>query len=139
MDISWRKYKMELYNEILQDLKDSLTETSEKKEALKVIVAEFQRQAKPITSDKPVVAILVSFRKKEREALKAKKEECSVFLDVVSSYLPPEASVEEIKTWIKANIDFTKLKSKGQAIGKVMGNFGAKTDGDTIKGIIAEL
>lgn len=130
---------MEIYNKILNDLQALLKGDAERRNILKVIVGEFQRQAKPISSDNDVIKILRKFRNNELETLKLQKLDGSLFLSVVESYLPSEVTKEEIVAWITANIDFSKYKSKMQAMGDILKHFAGRTDGDTVKEILTQL
>ena len=130
---------MELYNKIMSDLQKLLKGDAEQRNILKVIVGEFQRQAKPISSDEDVIKILKKFRNNELETLKLQGLESSLFLTIIESYLPSEATEEEIVAWIGGNIDFGKYKSKMQAMGDILKHFAGRTDGKIAKDILARL
>jgi uncharacterized protein len=130
---------MELYNKIMSDLQKLLKGDAEQRNILKVIVGEFQRQAKPIASDDDVIKILKKFRNNELETLKLQGLEGSLFLTTIESYLPSEATEEEIIAWIGGNIDFGKYKSKMQAMGDILKHFAGRTDGKIVKDILARL
>lgn len=57
---------------------------------------------------------------------------------IAQSYLPKEASSEEIEMWIKDNIDFSQFKNKMQAMGPIMTQFKG-ADGNTVKQILSTL
>lgn len=130
---------MELYNKIMSDLQKLLKGDADQRNILKVIVGEFQRQAKPIASDDDVIKILKKFRNNELETLKLQGLEGSLFLTTIESYLPSEATEEEIVAWIGGNIDFGKYKSKMQAMGDILKHFAGRTDGKIVKDILARL
>ena len=130
---------MELYNKIMSDLQKLLKGDAEQRNILKVIVGEFQRQAKPVSSDEDVIKILKKFRNNELETLKLQGLESSLFLTIIESYLPSEATEEEIVAWIGGNIDFGKYKSKMQAMGDILKHFAGRTDGKIVKDILARL
>jgi len=130
---------MELYNKIMNDLQALLKGDAEKRNILKVIVGEFQRQAKPISSDDDVIKILKKFRNNELETLKLQSQTGSMFLTVIESYLPTEATESEIVAWIASNIDFAKYKSKIQAMGDILKHFAGRTDGKVVKEILMRL
>ena len=129
---------MELYNKITNDLQALLKGDAEKRNILKVIVGEFQRQAKPISSDDDVIKILKKFRNNELETLKLQEQASSPFLEVVESYLPAEATEEEISAWIKDNVDFSNYKNKMQAMGDILKHFGARADGKLVKSVLMQ-
>jgi len=110
------------------------------KNAYKVIVAEFQRQSKPITSDEVTLKILTQLKKGEIELLTAKAlNNTSPFLTLLEKYLPKQVDREEVVGWIKANVDLTKFRSPMQAIGIVMKEFKGVIDGNIVKDCILEL
>lgn len=128
---------MSLQEQITQDMRKSLKEgTPAHRDALKVIVGEFQRQPSAKLSDEEVVKILKKLKKSEEELLTLQKNEGSTFLFAVNNYIPSEASREEIVAWISANIDFSKYKNKMQAMKDILAHFGGRTDGNTIKNIL---
>ena len=53
------------------------------------------------------------------------------------SYLPKQATEEEIREWIKNNIDFSQFKNKMQAMGPIMNQFKG-SDGNFVKNILKE-
>jgi hypothetical protein len=120
-------------------MQKSLKGDAAQRDVLKVIVGEFQRQPKPIASDGDVVKILKKFRNNELETLKLQGLPGSLFLTVVESYLPAEATEEEIAVWVAANIDFGKYKSKMQAMGDILKHFGSRADGNMVKGVLSRL
>lgn len=54
---------------------------------------------------------------------------------IAKDYLPAQASEEEIKQWIKENIDFSKFKNKMQAMKPIMKQFSG-CDGNFVKQIL---
>lgn len=63
----------------------------------------------------------------------------SAYLDIIQRYLPKQIPDEEILTWIKNNVDFTKLKNKLQAVGMVTKHFGAAVNGKEVQRIISNM
>lgn len=128
---------MSLQKKIRDDLK---SETSvDKRNALRVIVGEFQRQKNKILSDIEVVKILKTLYTQAEETKKLCHEDMPeqiVYMRTLKFYIPEEISDGEIVKWVKANIDFTKLKHKNMAIGIVTREFGARVDGTKVKNII---
>lgn len=62
----------------------------------------------------------------------------SMVIQVALSYLPAQASEDEIVAWIQENIDFSQYKNKMQAMGPIMKQFKG-ADGNFVKGILLKL
>jgi uncharacterized protein YqeY len=58
---------------------------------------------------------------------------------VLKKYLPTQISEEEIKNWIKENIDFGSLKSPAMAVGIVCKHFGKAVDGNLVKDMVRRI
>ncbi len=84
-------------------------------------------------TDEDIHNIIRKFVKSEKTVLELKKEASSDYLELLESYLPKMAATEEIEAWIKANIDFSAMKSPMQAMGAVMKHFGKLADGTRSK------
>ena len=54
----------------------------------------------------------------------------------MESYLPKQASEEDIRSWIEANIDFSKFGNKMQAMRPIMNHFGPAVDGNVVKKVL---
>jgi len=112
----------------------------EKKNALRVAMGEFGRAEKKELSDDEIIKILKRLIKSEKEMLEQKGEPGeSPFIDIIAHYLPKMAGENEIVAWIEENIDFSQYKSKMQAMGPIMKNFGARADGNIVKDIVKKL
>jgi len=122
-----------LQDRIINDLKES--KDIDTKNDLKVIVGEFQRQPSKILSDEQVISILKKLLKYEEERLKRAGEQTSNYYELIKTHLPLQVSDEEIKTWIKENIEVKNSSS----IGKILKHFGSKTNGTTVKRILSEI
>ncbi|MHB1349253.1 MAG: hypothetical protein C4563_09645 [Desulfobulbus sp.] len=128
---------MGLQNSIRDDLKKAMKAKDEARlSALRVLIGEFQRQGKKELDDGEVVAIIRKLIKAERETLDRTGQATSPYLEVIESYQPRQASEDEIRAWIKANIDFSQLKNKMQAMRPIMTHFGSTADGDTVKKVL---
>jgi uncharacterized protein YqeY len=95
------------------------------------------KKAEEITND-DVIGIIQGLIKSERIVLEAKKEEISEYLRILESYLPQQASREEIVAWIKANIDLGQYQNRMQAMGAIMKHFGKTADGKLVNQILRE-
>jgi uncharacterized protein YqeY len=109
----------------------------DKKEAIRIIIGEFGRQNEKELSDDQVIAIIKKLIKSERELLAAKGEEESEYIRVLESYLPKQATEEEIRAWIEANIDFSAFGNFMQAMKPVMQHFGAAAEGNLVKKVLS--
>jgi uncharacterized protein YqeY len=132
---------MSIQETIKADLKNALKEKhEERKSAIRVILGEFSRFEKKELTDDEAIKVLKKLVKSEKETLETKGEtEDSAFLLTVNSYLPKEATAEEIEAWIRNNIDFSSFKNKMQAMKPVMAHFGSSADGNLIKEILSRL
>lgn len=109
---------------------------TEKKEAVRIIIGEFGRQSEKELGDEQVIAIIKKLIKSEKELLAAKGEQESEYIKVLESYLPRQASQEEIRAWIEANIDFSTFGNFMQAMKPVMTHFGAAAEGNLVKKVL---
>ena len=131
---------MGLQTTIRDDLKKAMKAKEEAKvSALRVLLGEFQRQGKKELDDSEAVAIIRKLCKAERETLDRIGQASSPYLEIIESYQPRQASEEEIRAWIKDNIDFAQLKNKMQAMRPIMAHFGSSADGDAVKKVLASL
>lgn len=132
---------MSIQETIKADLKNALKEKNEeKKSAIRVVLGEFSRLEKKELSDDEAIKVLKKLIKAEKETLEKKGElSDSPFMVIVNSYLPKEATAEEIEAWIRDNIDFSSFKNKMQAMKPVMAHFGSGADGNLIKEILTRL
>lgn len=145
--------QLSLLDKLKADLKQSmLSKDVEARSAIRQIMAEFPRLTVPITlqsgkkttrpksyeeiTSDDIIGIIQGLVKSEHIVLEAKKEASSAYLDIIQSYLPKQASREEIVTWIKENIDFSAFQNKMQAMGKIMKHFGKQADGKMVNEIL---
>ncbi len=129
---------MTLQEKIKADLKTAILDKNvEKKEALRVVLGEFGRQASKTLADDDVVKIIRKLVKAEKELLeKQKAPQQSAYITILESYLPQMATEAQITAWIQANIDFSQYKNKMQAMGAIMKHFGPKADGNAVRQIL---
>lgn len=125
---------------IKKDLMDAVkAKDVDRREALRVVLGEFDRQEKKELADEEVAAVLRRLVKSERETLEIKGESTSDFLRIISEYLPKLASDDEIAAYIRENIDFSAFKNKMQAMGPIMKHFGEKADGHAVKRVLQSI
>lgn len=111
----------------------------ELKEIYRVIVGELQRQTKSELADDEVIGILRKLSNNQRETMEYSGEKKSRYLDILESYLPQMACVEEIENWIRENINFSEFKNKMQAMKPIMAYFGNRADGKIVKQVLDSL
>ncbi|MFV0436596.1 MAG: GatB/YqeY domain-containing protein [Desulfopila sp.] len=107
--------------------------------AIRIVLGEFQRQPEKILSDAVVVGIIKKLIKSERELIAAGGKGDEAYIAVLEGYLPRQASEEEIRGWIDANVDFSQYGSKMQAMKPIMAHFGSSADGNTVKKILQSI
>lgn len=144
---------MPLVKKLKQDLKTAMLSKNEAvKGAIRVIMSEFPKITVPITmesgkkttrpkteeeiTNEDIITVIQGLAKSEKTTLELQKQERSDYLDVLETYLPQQASEEEITAWIKENIDLSQFKSPMQAMGPIMKHFGKKADGNVVKQVL---
>ncbi|MFH0922095.1 MAG: GatB/YqeY domain-containing protein [Fibrobacterota bacterium] len=131
---------MTMQKSIHDDLRQSMKEKNDAKtSALRVLVGEFQRQAKKELSDTEVLAIIKKLIKSEMETIAMARLTETDYLRILKGYLPQEAGEDEIREWIRSNIDFGRFKNKMQAMKPIMAHFGGSVDGNMVKKILEGL
>ncbi len=131
---------MRLQQQLAIDLKEAMkARNTERTGAIRILLGEFGRQREKELDDRQVISIIKKLIKSERELMAAKGEKESSFIAVMESYLPKQASEEEIRTWIAENINFTELGNKMQAMRPIMAHFGAAVDGNMVKNILLDI
>lgn len=137
---------MTLQETIVQDMQKA--PIGSKRNALRVLVAEMQRGSTKELNDAQVVKIIKTciksenlklgyIRKEDTDQIAASKE----YLDILSSYLKDEdtVSIETVKNWITANIDFSKLPNKMAAMKTIMAQFKGRIDGAEVKTMLESM
>jgi len=130
--------EMTLQEQIKKDLTTAIKARDDtRKNGIRVIMGEFGRLDKKELSDDDVAKVLKKLVKAEKETLgRTGGAGRSEFIELVESYLPQMASEEDIKEWIKENIDLSEFKNKMQAMKPIMANFGSTADGNIVKKIL---
>jgi uncharacterized protein YqeY len=152
----WRQEtSISLHDKIKKDLKKAMLQKDpEVRNTMRLIMAEFPKLTVPLTlksgkkstrlkkpeeiTDDDIIGIIKGLVKSEQTVLEIKKEETSQYLEILQSYLPETASLEEIVAWIEANIDFSQFKNKMQAMGPVMKYFGKLADGKQVNQVLKD-
>lgn len=128
---------MLIYEKIKEDLK-TLYKDPIKRNFLRYIIGEFQRLSVKEVDDVKAVKLLKKLIKDSEEVIKLgeKLGREQDLINLIKEYLPEEASKEEIRNWILNNINFEDYKDKMQIIKPVMEYFGARSNGNIIRGVI---
>lgn len=137
---------MILQEKINSDLKNAIKNRDKNKtNYLKLIVGELQRQQEKELDDKKTIAVIKTLIKYELEnvdrmmVIEGMKSCKSEYLNLLETYLPLQTSDDDIKNWIKENIDFSQFTNKMQAMRQIMNNFGSSVSGNNVKKILDEL
>jgi len=126
--------------QIKKDLIDAIkAKDVERREALRVVLGEFDRQGKKALSDEEVAGVLRKLVKSERETLELTGKSDSAFIRTLEAYLPKMVTDEEIAAFIRENIDFSVFKNTMQAMGPIMKHFGERADGHAVKRVLQNL
>ena len=146
---------LSLHDKLRADLKKAmLANDQEVRNTLRLIMSEFPKLTVPLTlesgkkstrlkkpgeiTDDDVIGIIKGLAKSEQTVMEATGQTTSEYLDILQSYLPQMIDREEITSWIKGNIDFSKFKNRIQAMGPVMKHFGKLADGKLVNQILKE-
>lgn len=132
---------MTMQEKIKKDLTLAMKARDEEmKGTLRIIMGEFGRAEKKELSDEEVVKVIRKLIKSERETLEqAGKPGDNRYIEILESYLPQMAADDEIRQWIRDNIDFSAYKNKMQAMRDIMAHFGSRADGNQVKAILQEI
>lgn len=122
--------------------------SSEDRNLFKLLKAEFQREPTKEISDKKAISIIKRMIKNNEEMMKYKKdhfffkERQRLFTDNVMLHLfIPKSNIsdDDIKNWIKENIDFSQYKNKMQAMKSIMNHFKDSVEGSHVKEILEQM
>lgn len=131
---------MGLQEKIKSDLKVSMKARDEARiSALRVVLGEFQRQARKELSDQEVQGVIRKLVKSENELLAKSGGDSSDYLEVLEAYLPKQPTETEIREWIEGNVNMDDFKNKMQAMKPIMNHFGGAADGNMVKRILESL
>lgn len=131
---------MGLQQKIQSELKDAMkAKDTAKTGAIRIVLGEFARQPSKELNDEQVVGILKKLIKSERELLAVSKGTDTSFIDILETYLPQQATEDDIRNWIKENVDLSEFKNAMQAMRPIMTHFGPSADGNLVKKVLQEL
>ncbi len=117
--------------EIVEAMKRGDTAT---RDYARVVKAELDRKGdgRPLP-DAEAVKILKALR------ITAEENQNAFEVAFLDRYLPQEMSEAEIEAWIRANVDFTALKSPMAAIGIVTKALGPAAPGDRVRKVVEKI
>lgn len=126
--------KEKIKSEIITSIKKH---NNDRRDALKVILGEFERQSKKELTETEEINIIKKLIKNEEEVLKQINSPYdSLFLMTLKEFLPHQLEEKQIIEWIKENIDFSKYKNKMQSMKDIISHFGTSVNGNIVKKII---
>ena len=135
-----------LAERIEHDMHDAMKERNALKVGiLKYIISEFQRRPnlKEDISDDDALAIIKKYIKTTEESGKLigfLTEEQKGEIEILTKYIPEQASVEEIREWILNNITLDENPQKRvKSMGVVMKQFKGRADGNVVREILMEM
>lgn len=117
--------------EIVQAMKAGDTAS---RDFARVVKAEFDRKGdgRPLP-DTDAVKILKTLK------VTAEENQNQFEQDFIARYLPQEMDEAAIEAWVRANVDFSSLKSPMAAIGVVTKALGPLAPGDKVKKVIEKV
>lgn len=131
---------MSLQETIKSGLKTSmLNKDTARTGVIRILIGEFQRQPEKELGDDTVIGIIKKLIKSERELIAAGGTGDEEYIAILESYLPQQASEEDIRNWIIENVDFSQFGNKMQAMKPIMAHFGSSADGNIVKSILQSL
>ena len=145
-----------LYDKIRQDMKQAMIrKDTGVRDAMRLIMGSFPDLTVPMTlesgkkttrvkqpdeiTDDDILGIIRKFVKAEQTVLAHQKAATSDYLELLNAYLPRMADEDEIRDWIKKNLDLDAYKSPLQATGTVMKHFGKKADGKKVQAVLKQM
>jgi uncharacterized protein YqeY len=126
----------QLKKDLITAMKAKDTET---RDNIRALVAEFERQTKKDFSEDEIVKLVKSSIKMEKEKMESVGDTTSSYLTFLETFMPQQASEDDIKAWVAENINFDDFKNKMQAMGPVMKHFGNTVDGKMVKTILGSM
>ncbi len=124
-----------IYDGIKKEIVEAMKQgNAARRDFARVVKAELDRKGdgRPLP-DADAVKILKALRVTAEENQNAFE---MAFLD---KYLPQEMSEAEIEAWVRANVDFSSLKSPMAAIGIVTKALGPVAPGDRVKRVVEKM
>jgi uncharacterized protein YqeY len=145
-----------LHDKIRRDMKDAMIKKNPLvRDTMRLIIGAFPsltvsmtlesgkkttrvKKAEEITDD-DLLGIIRKFVKSEKTVLEFKKETTSDYLELLNTYLPRMATLQEIELWVRENVDLSRFNSPIQAMGTVMKHYGKLADGNQVKEVLKNM
>lgn len=128
---------MTLQEQIKADMKTAMrNKETEKRDFLRVVIAEFSREKDKDLTDDSVLAIL---KKMKKDAGKVGSEQSEKEIKILENYLPELMSEEAINTALDTIIDETGIEINMKSMGRLMGEFNKKFKGKADNKIVSTL
>lgn len=130
---------MTLEETIRQDLKwATLDKDQTKKDTLRMVIGEIPRLNKKAgekPTDKEMESIIRKLVKSETQVLELSNRPVSwsLYIKILSGYLPKMMSEQEAREWIAENIVLEDYNPRMKAMGVIMKELRGKVDGNIIK------
>jgi len=132
-------YTVDMSTSIYEAIKKEIVEAMKRGDAAtrdfaRVVKAELDREGdgRPLP-DADAAKILKALR------VTAEENQNAFELAFLDRYLPKELSEAEIEAWVRANVDFSQLKSPMAAIGIVTRALGPSAPGERVKQVIEKI
>lgn len=122
------------------DLKQAIKEKNNfKRDGIRLILGEIARLDTKEPTEQQIVKIIKKLITSETEVHRIAPTSDGVkYIDYLKGCLPELLTRQEIIDYIIANVDFTQLKNKMQAVGIVTKSLGSKVDGKMVSEIVKE-
>ncbi|RIH86429.1 Yqey-like protein [Meiothermus luteus] len=124
-----------IYEAIKREIVEAMKRgDAQSRDYARVVKAEFDRKGdgRPLP-DAEAVKILKALR------VTAEENQNTFELAFLDRYLPKEMSEEEIEAWIRANVDFSQLKSPMAAVGLATKALGPAAPGERVRRVVERL
>jgi len=132
-------YTVDMSTSIYEAIKKEIVEAMKRgdtatRDFARVVKAELDRKGdgRPLP-DADAAKILKALR------VTAEENQNAFELAFLDRYLPKELSEAEIEAWVRANVDFSQLKSPMAAIGIVTRALGPSAPGERVKQVIEKI
>lgn len=133
-----------LIEKLKYDLKQSILSRDEvRKNTIKMVLGEIPRLNKlahETPSDIEIEDIIRKLIKSETQVLELtnKNVSDSSYISILSTYLPQSMTSDQIKEWIRSNIELDKFHPKIKAMSEIMKSLKGKADGNVVRKILTE-
>ncbi len=134
-----------LEEKLRNDLKQAILDKDEiRKNTLRMVIGEIPRlnlKADEKATDQQIESIIRKLIKAETTVLELAEMDMkdSLYIDILSEYIPKLMTEDEIKSWIFDNVNFTQYIPMIKAMGFIMKELKGKADGNMVKQILLKI